>query len=484
MSRTFIPRSLIYVCAGLAVWFIACFLFAAIQSLFYPFHLEWMEGHMLDTVQRVLEGKAIYAKPSLEFIPYLYTPYYYYVVAFFSLIFGLDFFGGRLVSLLSILGVAFIIYAWVRREDGTRIHGIIATGLLFSTYLLSGRWFDVARVDSLFLYLTLGGIYWLYFMRGAENRFIAASLLAMAFFTKQTALVIAFPVFAALLATDTKHSIFTGLILAAEVLAGLALLHFSTHGWSSFYLLELPSAHHFDDRYIVSFWTTHIFASQIIVAAFSCLFLYFAFRENWRKGVNYMGIFSGLILGSYLMRINAWSYINVYIPLYIAYALLAGLSLRYAASKPALVQMIWYGLIAAHFLSLLYDPLKLLPSEASKKQGEAFLESLSQVEGEIFMPDLQFVQTRIGKKSYAFGMAAFDLLHTDLKEKNHLKDELRAELDTALLQKRFAAIAPGKVTKLHEKYGNYHLSKALYYPTEYITGIIRPSEMELYLANP
>ena len=42
----------------------------------YPLDLEWMEGGMLCHALRIMEGKALYAEPSVEFISFLYTPLY------------------------------------------------------------------------------------------------------------------------------------------------------------------------------------------------------------------------------------------------------------------------------------------------------------------------------------------------------------------------------------------------------------------------
>ena len=42
----------------------------------YPYDLEWMEGGMLHHALRIQTGHGIYNAPSIDFIPYLYTPLY------------------------------------------------------------------------------------------------------------------------------------------------------------------------------------------------------------------------------------------------------------------------------------------------------------------------------------------------------------------------------------------------------------------------
>jgi hypothetical protein len=474
--------SLEWICLILACWFIGSFLYIAMMTMNYPFHLEWMEGHIIDTVQRVVEGKGIYVEPSLEFIPYLYTPYYYYAVAFVSLFTGVDFFPARLLSTLSILGCGAILYRWVRREGGSWRHGLISAGLFFATYKLSGRWFDVSRTDSLFLLLTLGGLYIFFYQRSQQGSLCAAALLAAAFFTKQSALVAALPVLGAFLFIDWRHSVITGSLLTVFIASGLALLHLTSNGWSSFYLFELPGAHHFDKRYIYSFWTSGLFRPQAAVAALSIMALVYISGHSLKKLLGYVGLLAGLILCSYIMRINSWSYVNVYIPAHAAFALMAGLSFHYLSqSNEKVVRAIWPVLIIVHFGSLHYNPARLIPSADARQQGEQFLQEIAAIEGDIFIPDLQFVQTRAGKKSYAFGMAAFDIFNTNLKEKTLIKRRLRQQLSNAVREGKFAGIVPGKVTRLPEREEQYIYKQTLHYPTEYVTGIVRSVPMDLYV---
>ncbi|MBY0407778.1 MAG: hypothetical protein K2Q01_08795, partial [Rickettsiales bacterium] len=127
--------------AALAAWFIFLFVYVAFWSIAYPFQLEWIEGQSMDMVRRVALAKPLYVEPSLEYVALLYTPFFYYISAAFSVFTGMNFAAGRLVSLLSILAVAAIFFQWSRREGGTKQQSLIAVGLLFSTYVLSGRWF-------------------------------------------------------------------------------------------------------------------------------------------------------------------------------------------------------------------------------------------------------------------------------------------------------------------------------------------------------
>ena len=52
----------------------------------YPYDLEWMEGGMLHHALRIQQGQGIYNPPSIDFIPYLYTPLYPALLAMFGLL--------------------------------------------------------------------------------------------------------------------------------------------------------------------------------------------------------------------------------------------------------------------------------------------------------------------------------------------------------------------------------------------------------------
>ena len=60
------------------------YLVIALTRLSYPFELEWMEGGSVVHVQRILDGQALYVTPSLTFVPFIYSPFYFYVSSLFA----------------------------------------------------------------------------------------------------------------------------------------------------------------------------------------------------------------------------------------------------------------------------------------------------------------------------------------------------------------------------------------------------------------
>jgi hypothetical protein len=484
-----IPTNKIYdgllkVCLVLSCLFIAAFIYIALNSMAYPFHIEWMEGQSIDVVQRVREGLPLYTAPSIDYVPFIYTPYYYYVVAFVSLFTGVDFLPARLVSTLAALGCGGILYAWIRRESGTWIHGLIAAGLFFATYRLSGRWFDVARIDSLALLLTLSGLYAFFHWRGTWNAVTAAILFTAAFFTKQSTILYIAPVLTAWFFLDRRHALITGGTLAALLLIGILYANMVSNGWFWFYAFKVPAGHSNDPQFLFTFWKA-LFVQTGIILALGALTPISLCNQNKRRGLGYIALAAGLIVGSYVMRLHSYSYLNVMMPAHALLALFAGLSLKIIEIyKIQLISLIIPLLLTVQLVKLAYDPRKAIPTQKEAEAGNAFLAAIAKIDGDVFMPELQWVQTRVGKKSYGFGMAAFDIFRSDLKEKNYLKKQLRSELSEAIRSQQFAAVIPGSLFHLREKKELYVYDQTIDYPGKLVTGAINFIVANIYIRAP
>ncbi|HEY6867400.1 MAG TPA: hypothetical protein VI792_09090, partial [Candidatus Eisenbacteria bacterium] len=86
---------------ALALLFVASFIVLAAARLAYPFELEWLEGGSLAMMRRILAGKPLYAAPSLEYVAFNYTPFYYWVSSLLARAIGDGFAPLRLVSIAS-----------------------------------------------------------------------------------------------------------------------------------------------------------------------------------------------------------------------------------------------------------------------------------------------------------------------------------------------------------------------------------------------
>ena len=279
-----------------AVW-AAIWLTIALLRLRYPYELEWIGGAIRDHCERVLAGRPLYAQPGPDWFPFEYPPLYFWASALLMrVLHDSSFASMRLVSILSTLGCAAILGLWVRQcapVPRGRAWAYIAPGIFLATYRFTGAWYDVERLDMLFLLFSLLGGYLLSrAMAGKSARgqapvrlgsgqldrpdlsdrsgrsdradqsgrpdtpdrsgkrpvnhlplILAALAFWLAFLTKQQAVLFLFGSCAAL--AWARHwrslALFTALS-AALCLGSVALLNQATQGWFGYYCFHVPLA--------------------------------------------------------------------------------------------------------------------------------------------------------------------------------------------------------------------------------------------------
>ena len=96
----------------------AAFAYVEGLRLFCPIELGNGEGLMMDEVIRIMRGLPLYAPPSLEFIPFVYMPLFPALVAPLAKLLGPDLWQGRLLDLISVVGIVVLMFVIVRRATG------------------------------------------------------------------------------------------------------------------------------------------------------------------------------------------------------------------------------------------------------------------------------------------------------------------------------------------------------------------------------
>lgn len=279
----FLRQAAVIVSIGAALTQFTRFLFIAISRIAYPFSLEWMEGGSLVQVSRILNGKLIYVRPSFDFIPQIYPPVYFYVSALVSKILGNSFLPLRFVSIVATLGTILLIYILVHEQTGSKLGGILASGLFCATYELSGYWFDLARVDSLALAFLLLAVYLL--LKDTRSTSIFGGIfLALSCFTKQTMLIVAvFFLIYCVFPLRKNNLIFIGTAFVGFI-GGILLLDWLHGGWYSYYIFHLPGRHRIIPNFLNLIPSTNdIFFEEMIKPVFFALMI----------GLLYLLIFPG-----------------------------------------------------------------------------------------------------------------------------------------------------------------------------------------------
>jgi len=466
-----LPRRLLL---GVAILHIVFFCIAVFSCIGFPYALDWIEGGMVDEVRMALSGKPLYVKPSLDFIPFMYPPLYMYVSAIAYKALGAGFLPLRVVSLAATAGTFSIVYLFVRRESGSFYYGLLACGLLAGSFVTTGFVFNMARVDQLYLFLFLAGVYLVRFHPSRKGYVGAAVLLSLSFLTKQTALVASLPLVLYAVVADGKKSLY--LIIPAIVIAGgsILLLDHIHEGWYSFYVFKLPGGIPFEKRLIPVFLKQELMGPLSIACVTSLFFIASQLSSDRKKGLFYLMFAAGALGGSLLSRLNIQAALNVNGPAYTVISILFALGAYDALEKikssahdiTGMFEKFAILVFAIQLLALLYDPLKDLPTKKDMEAGADFVKVMSQFKGEIFVPFHGYVPVLAGKRTYAPDMAFYEIIR---ESDGAIKDGLVNEIRQALYERKFEAIIlkpsifdDGLMTQEDFKQ-NYDIKQVLFY---------------------
>ena len=387
-------------------WYLLAFLLVAVTRLPYPYELEWMEGNALAHMQRILAGQPLYHEPALSHLPNMYTPLYYYLSALVAAITGPTFLPLRLVSFASALGILALLFVIVLRETKDRTAAAVSACTFAATYQLGDAWLDVGRVDSLFLLLMLGSVYFIRFGKGSRAIALAGVLAGLAFLTKQTAAVVGLPMGLYLLLSDWRRGLWYCVGVGGVVGITTAVLQVTTGGWFLYYI-TLAGDHPWRLRFLIDFWTKDLLGPL----PFACL-ASAAALILWRpRGASFRHIYLvagvGFLCGSWYTRILPLGHYNVLIPAFLWISLMVGIGLHQILSRvrgtgeARLWRLLVLGAALAQLAILIYDPRPKLPTDADEAAGDKLVQKIRSIKGPVFIPCHDYLTVRAGKPGHA-----------------------------------------------------------------------------------
>ncbi|MBE7410840.1 MAG: glycosyltransferase family 39 protein [Leptospiraceae bacterium] len=211
-------------------------------------------GHFEDTsiheIFRILEGGQLYSTPSIEYIPLLYGPVYFYLSIPFAILFGKSFLAGRAISILSTLVIFLLTYFLIRKmarikTGQTILFTIISIGLFVSANEIFDFWLYTAKVDALFLlFLVLAYLFFLYSEKNEKYLYVSSVFSSFLFFTKQNGILLPFFIllYLALLKEKKRFILFGSMFSLISV---ILFLFFYLHSGEKFitFFLSIPSSH-------------------------------------------------------------------------------------------------------------------------------------------------------------------------------------------------------------------------------------------------
>ena len=435
--------------AAYQIWLLA---WTIAHRVGYPYDLEWMEGGLLHHALRIHNGEGIYGPPSIDFIPYLYTPLYPTLLALFGDVVELGYTMGRVVSVVALVGIAGVTAASIASRRHLHANWgpvwagvVLALGLFAACYPFVEGWYDLVRADTFFLYMVTAGIAGLSRwttthkttgLAGHAKVAAGATLLALAFFCKQTGIF--YVGFGGMLVfVLAMRKTLTYAAVAGAVGFGLIwVLNQTTDGWFWIYASKIHRTHDFNpDRFYASFghilW--HFPALTIVVTA--GLLMTFA---TWIKRGKFPAPAFPLVLWASMYAMSTmvgaigwgtqFAHFNAYLP-----ALLHG-SIAAGAAVPAASGCIrlWLSdrpsrstrwidtfallaaLAAAVPLSIAcyrarWNPHDFMPKASDVEAGDRLIARIHDLPGEVWMPSHPWYLRLAGKTPHVHRMGVKDV---------------------------------------------------------------------------
>lgn len=391
------------VALAMAAAFIVGFFVAALFRLSYPFALQVTEPVSLTEVERILHGQALYVQPTLEYVPMIYGPVYFYLSAAAAALIGDSYAPMRLVSLLASLGTILVIGRLVQRETSSMGAALVAGGLYAATFPFSETGLDLGRVDALFTFWLLAAVYAARraaFEPGQVGRSLATSgwLLGLAAMTKLP--LGALPLGLAILVSAAfvhraRASIFV-LTALATVGAGFLLLRGASGAWPSWYMWDLPRLHELRPNLIGRFWFADLLPRFSICLLLGPVFvLARLLRRDLRPLVFYPLVAGSLLALSWVSRSNAGGAMNVLLPAFGLAAVLLGIGLHAAVTEISgntprahTFRAYLFGLCVVQFGLLAYNPRITVPYRSDQWADEHLAAKLASLPVPILAGDL------------------------------------------------------------------------------------------------
>ncbi len=416
-------------------------LHTVLSRLTYPYDLEWMEGGLLTHAQMFSDGYNIYAEPSMNFIPYLYTPLYPALVSGLGEIFGVSYTLGRTISLLSMIGVmALMVHTIVRdaHEDDRAVAyfgGAAAIGFFAASYPWFEGWYDLVRADTLFLFMVIGGLVllraWARKDTGWQGQLrvaAPAAILGLSFFCKQTGVLYVAAGGAVVLVMNWRRvPIYVG-VTGLIGLGGTWILNKASGGWFWTYIYEVHQAHDFNmDRFYKSFelimgrfrpMTITIFVALAVVGATAAITR--SLPRSSKAFLLWAWVFAVSTIVGMLGWATQWAHFNAYMPAMATGGIAAGagvVAIVGCASQlfarprwlPQTVGMAVAVTLSASLIHHWWKPKEFIPTTADKKAAAAFVAELRAQQGPILVPFHPWYAKLAGKQYYVHRMGVADV---------------------------------------------------------------------------
>lgn len=418
LSQTLISGSLLEaVLPAGAGLYVLTFIAAAAARLFFAYPIETGEGASLEAVRGILRGEPLYSQPTLEHVPQIYGPLYFYAAAAVSLVIGPGFAALRLTSLVASFGSLLLTYLLVKRETGSAAAGVLAAGVFAACYPLAGGALDLGRVDALLVCLMLGAVY-ASRSTGFPAAVVAGVCIGLALLTKQAAAPIALVLIAyfALVERWRLVGYLAGLLVSVSV--SLVVLELQSGHLATLFLVLLPLQHGALEQRLGLFWRTDVLPRYTIALVLGGLFIFARLMDGMRRtALFYALVGTAMLATAWASESNAGAFANVLLPAYAVLAIVFALGLhemlRQLRHLPDASRHFWgfgVGIGILQLVLLIYQPRAMVPYRSDGWADERLAARLASLPGQVFAPDYDAYLLGSGRPEQPYSGALAELL--------------------------------------------------------------------------
>lgn len=313
-----------------------------IEAIGFRYPLDYGEAPLINQAMQLNAGNQIY-RQSLSAPPFTianYPPVYVGILASFERAFGPAFWYGRLISTLSAIGSAVMIFLIANSRSRCWSVSIIPALIFFNIPYIVG-WSTLARIDHLALFFALTGITIL-FRERPSTRLINSSLivgsifLVLAIYTRQSyALAAPFAGFLVLLQKDWRRAgILTGFVGGVSLVV-FGLLNLLTNGGFYFNIVTANINPFGIERVVNNFRNFFDLAPFLFISAVFGTLLIIKRVKGWPLLIGFVfgGFFNAITIGKIGSNINYFLEFAAGLSLLVGFGLLV---LFRRSSKPVL----------------------------------------------------------------------------------------------------------------------------------------------------
>jgi hypothetical protein len=373
----------------------------------------------------------------------------------------------RAVSLVSFAWALFVVVWAGARERRTGVAlwaGMAAAGVVIVSFRFTGAFYDLVRGDSLLLAIEAAALLLALRGRGWKSAALAGLLIALGFFTKQTASILGIGLGLGLLAAAWRRGIVYGLCAAVTLGAGLLLLNNGSQGWFWKYIFELHQSHAFSwprtlneaPRAILNHAWPLMLAFPL--SALGCALAGRLRREDF---IVVAVALAGLVAACVGFG-TQWAFSNAYVPaIYFPALATAVFTARLLAHARATARLGSVAVAALAILALGFqnaragrpDARALAPRAADRAAAARFLDTIRKLPGDGFIPFHPWYAVLAGKRPFVHRMGVMDVAASYGRPDG---------LDQALADQKFAFIVldwksqPGEWPFLDSRYRLVH----------------------------